>query len=87
MVHGLETMTRLNDEAIAEYRRKSESLAALSPTMRERGVQRLLAAIDLAIAQRHLNQRSIIADARLDLGGIMDINEAEKVLWPDGRRV
>jgi len=84
MAHGLETMARLNSEAVAEHRRTSESLAALSPTMRERGVQRLLAAIDFAIAKRSLNPRSIIADARLDLGGIMDINEAEKVLWPDG---
>lgn len=87
MTHGLETMKRLNTEAIAEHRKRrtSASFAATSPSMRERGVQRLLAAIDLAIAQRHLNPRSIIADARLDLGGIMNINEAEKVLWPEGR--
>jgi len=78
-------MARLNNEAVAEHRRTSGSFAALSPAMRERGVQRLLAAIDFAIAQGSLNPRSIIADARLDLGGIMDINEAEKVLWPDGR--
>jgi len=45
-----------------------------SPEMRERGVQRLLAAIDAAILNKQLNPRSQIADARLDLGGVMDDN-------------
>lgn len=85
MVHGLETIKSLNDQAVEDHKRRSAS--KMSPAMRERGVQRLLAAIDLAIAQRDLNPRSIIADARLDLGGIMDITEAQKTLWPNGRRV
>ena len=81
MAHGLETIKRLNKEADEAHsrRNRSKSFEGLSPAMRERSVKRLLAAIDLAIAQRHLNPRSIIADARLDLGDIMNINEAEKV--------
>lgn len=88
MAHGLETMKRLNDAAMEEHRQRriSASFDRLAPAVRERAVKRLLAAIDLAIHQKHLNPRSIIADARLDLGGIMDINEAEQVLWPNGRQ-
>lgn len=88
MAHGLETLARLNAEAIAAYERRkaSESFSTMSPAMRERGIRRLLAAIDLAIHQGNLNSRSVIADARLDLGGIMEINEARNIIWPEGKQ-
>lgn len=87
MAHGLDTMAKLNAEAIEEHARKArtEPTQPTMPSMREQSLKRLLAAIDIAIAQNHLNPRSVIGLARTELGGIMSINEAEQVLWPNGR--
>ena len=82
MAHGLETMARLDAEAIAEYKQKhaTTGVAPLAPMMREMQLQKLLAALDLSIHAGHLSMTSFIAQARLAVGPVMPRDEASRIV-------